>query len=63
MSYLIGIILALAVCISALLIGLSRERAFYPTLLIVIASYYGALHIRMGLNYICEVHHNFGRAT
>ncbi len=40
MSYLIGIILALAVCISALLIGLSRERAFYPTLLIVIASYY-----------------------
>jgi len=40
MSYLIGIILALAICISALLIGLSRERAFYPTVLIVIASYY-----------------------
>jgi hypothetical protein len=40
MSYLIGIILALAVCISALLIGLSRDRAFYPTVLIVIASYY-----------------------
>jgi hypothetical protein len=40
MAYLIGIILALAICISALLIGLSRDRAFYPTLLIVIASYY-----------------------
>jgi hypothetical protein len=40
MSYLIGVILALAVCVSAPLIGLSRDRAFYPTMLIVIASYY-----------------------
>jgi len=40
MSYLIGIVLALAMCFSALLIGLSKDRAFYPTMLIVIASYY-----------------------
>lgn len=40
MSYLIGIVLALAICTSAVLIGLSRDRAFYPTMLIVIASYY-----------------------
>ena len=40
MEYLIGLILALAVAGSATLIGLDRERAFYPTVLMVIASYY-----------------------
>ena len=40
MEYLIGIILALAVAGSSGIIGLDRERAFYPTVLIVIASYY-----------------------
>jgi hypothetical protein len=40
MEYLIGLILSLAVAVSATIIGLDRERAFYPTVLIVIASYY-----------------------
>ena len=38
--YLSGIILALAVSSYAMLIGLERDRAFYPTVLIVVASYY-----------------------
>jgi hypothetical protein len=40
MEYLIGIILALAVAGFANLIGFDRERSFYSTVLIVIASYY-----------------------
>ena len=40
MEYLIGLILSLAVAGSATIIGFDRERAFYPTVLIVIASYY-----------------------
>jgi len=40
MGYLIGLILALAVAGLASMAGLDRERAFYPTVLIVIASYY-----------------------
>jgi hypothetical protein len=39
-EYLIGLILAVAVAGSATAIGLDRERAFYPTVLMVIASYY-----------------------
>jgi len=41
MEYLIGLILSLAVVAFAAVIGFDRERAFYPTVLIVIASYYG----------------------
>lgn len=40
MEYLIGLILSVAVAGFAIAIGLDRERAFYPTMLIVIASYY-----------------------
>jgi hypothetical protein len=40
MEYLIGLILSLAVASFAAVIGFDRERAFYPTVLIVIASYY-----------------------
>ena len=40
MEYLTGLILSLAVAIFAAIIGFDRERAFYPTVLIVIASYY-----------------------
>jgi hypothetical protein len=39
-EYLIGFILSVAVAGSATAIGLDRERAFYPTVLMVIASYY-----------------------
>jgi hypothetical protein len=40
MPYLIGIVLALAVSAYATALGLDRDRAFYPTVLIVIAAYY-----------------------
>ncbi|MEA3033336.1 MAG: hypothetical protein QOH86_1352 [Sphingomonadales bacterium] len=40
MAYLIGALLALGVAVFAALIGLDRDRAFYTTVLIVVASYY-----------------------
>jgi hypothetical protein len=40
MEYLIGVILSLAVAALATVVGFDRERAFYPTVLIVIGSYY-----------------------
>lgn len=40
MAYLIGAVLAAVVCAFARLAGFDRDRAFYPTLLIVIATYY-----------------------
>jgi len=40
MGYLIGFFLSLAVGGFAIMVGLDRERAFYPTVLIVVASYY-----------------------
>jgi len=40
MEYVIGFILAAAVIGLATGIGLGRERSFYPTVLIVIGSYY-----------------------
>jgi hypothetical protein len=54
-EYLVGALLALAVVGSAAAIGLDRGRAFYPTLLMVIASYYvlfavmGASHQTLGV--------------
>jgi hypothetical protein len=46
-ALLIGVSLALAVGIFATAIGLDRDRAFYPTVTIVIAAYY-ALFAVMG---------------
>ena len=40
MAYVIGIVLALGVSAYATALGLDRDRAFYPTVLVVIASYY-----------------------
>ena len=40
MSIFIGIILAIAIGLIATLAGLDRERAFYPAVLLVVASYY-----------------------
>ena len=40
MEYLIGIGLAVVVCVFAMLAGFDRDRVFYPTLVIVVASYY-----------------------
>lgn len=39
--YLIGVGLALAVALFARVVGLDRDRAFYPTVMIVIAALYG----------------------
>jgi hypothetical protein len=47
MSYFVGVSLALAVGLLATTVGLDRDRAFYPTVTIVIASYY-ALFAVMG---------------
>jgi hypothetical protein len=40
MEYLIGAVLAFAVCVFAMLAGFDRDRVFYPTVLIVVAHYY-----------------------
>ena len=40
MQYLVGLLLCVAVAAFATVTGLDRERAFYPTVLIVVASYY-----------------------
>jgi uncharacterized membrane protein HdeD (DUF308 family) len=40
MEYLVGVILGLVVGVFAATSGFDRDRAFYPTVLIVIASYY-----------------------
>ena len=40
MEYLIGLGLAILVCVFANLVGFDRERVFYPTVVIVNATYY-----------------------
>lgn len=40
MGYLVGSTLGLVTCIFARAVGFDRDRAFYPTVLIVVASYY-----------------------
>lgn len=40
MEYVIGVGLAMAVCAFALFVGFDRSRAFYPTMVLVVASYY-----------------------
>ena len=40
LGYLIGAALAAAVGLLATIVGFDRDRAFYPTVMIVIASYY-----------------------
>ena len=44
----IGAALALSVGLSATFLGLDRDRAFYPTVMMVIASYYGLFAIMGG---------------
>ena len=48
MPYLVGVGLALAVCFFATLVGFDRDRAFYPTVTIVVASYYGLFAVMGG---------------
>jgi len=40
MEFIVGTSLALFVCGAASMLGMDRDRVFYPTVLIVIASYY-----------------------
>jgi hypothetical protein len=40
LAYLVGALLALAVGGLGTVVGLDRDRAFYPTIMVVIASYY-----------------------
>lgn len=40
MSYFLGMALAFVVSVAAAVIGFDKDRVFYPTVLIVIASYY-----------------------
>lgn len=40
MAYLVGALLAFAVGGLGTVVGLDRDRAFYPTVMVVIASYY-----------------------
>jgi len=40
MPFVIGIVLSLGVAVFARTVGLDRDRAFYPTIVIVVASYY-----------------------
>jgi hypothetical protein len=40
MPYVIGVILALSTVAFARLVGFDRDRAFYPIVLVIIASYY-----------------------
>ena len=48
MEYLIGVSLALTISALATCAGFDRDRAFYPTVLIVIASYYGLFAVMGG---------------
>ena len=45
MEYLVGIILAVLFCGAAAGLGMDRERAFYPAVLIAVASYYLAFAV------------------
>ena len=40
LPYVVGLVLSIGVAVFARLVGFDRDRAFYPTVLIVIASYY-----------------------
>jgi hypothetical protein len=48
MAYAVGIVLALLSGVVARVAGLDRDRAFYPTVLIVIASYYVLFAVMAG---------------
>jgi len=40
LPYVVGLALSIGVAVFARLVGFDRDRAFYPTVLIVVASYY-----------------------
>ena len=48
MPLLVGLVLALGVAVFARRVGLDRDRAFYPTVLIVVALYYVLFAVMSG---------------
>ena len=48
MEYSVGVALALVVLLFTNVVGFDRERSFYPTVLIVIASYYDLFAVMGG---------------
>jgi hypothetical protein len=48
MAYIIGIVLSGGVAAFARVVGLDRDRAFYPTVMIVIAAYYVLFAVMSG---------------
>jgi len=48
MPYIIGVILAASVCLLGTMVGFDRDRAFYPTVTIVVASYYDLFAVMGG---------------
>ena len=55
LAFLVGALLALAVSGMATLIRLDRDRAFYPTVMAVIASYYALFAVIGGSNHALGV--------
>ena len=60
MEYWVGSLVALSVAGLAAIVGLDRERAFYPTVLIVIASYYPLFGVMGGSRQILGIEITFG---
>jgi hypothetical protein len=48
MPYVIGLVLSAAVAVFARVVGFDRDRAFYPTVMIVIAAYYVLFAVMSG---------------
>ena len=48
MPYVVGSVLSVCVAVFARVVGLDRDRAFYPTVLIVVASYYVLFAVMSG---------------
>jgi hypothetical protein len=48
MEYIVGVTLALFICIAAAALGMDRERVFYPAVTMAVASYYLAFAVGDG---------------
>lgn len=48
LPYIVGVVLSIAVAMFARWVGFDRDRAFYPTVLIVVASYYVLFAVMSG---------------
>ena len=48
LPYVVGVVLSIGVALFARWVGFDRDRAFYPTVLIVVASYYVLFAVMSG---------------